>query len=190
MCSGVWGKSPRPIYLYGHSGGGQFVHRYMMFGRAERIVRAVAANSGWYMMPDPDTRFPYGLLGTPYDSAALRNYLATPMIVLLGAVDTRVTKSLRQSKRAMQQAPIDWRVVGRFSTPAGALRPSYSAVRLAIRNGARCRAFEPQDGARRGDNFVPLSRERVMDDAPARHRADRDIRDIVFSVLVEKVVPR
>ncbi len=33
--------SPRPIYLYGHSGGGQFVHRYMMFGRAERIVRAV-----------------------------------------------------------------------------------------------------------------------------------------------------
>ena len=59
------GESPRPIYLYGHSGGGQFVHRYMMFGRAERIVRAVAANSGWYRMPDPDTRFPCGLLGTP-----------------------------------------------------------------------------------------------------------------------------
>ena len=62
-------ESPRPIYLYGHSGGGQFVHRYMMFGRAERIVRADrlsgAANSGWYMMPDPDTRFPCGLLGTP-----------------------------------------------------------------------------------------------------------------------------
>ena len=34
-------ESPRPIYLYGHSGGGQFVHRYMMFGRAERIFRAV-----------------------------------------------------------------------------------------------------------------------------------------------------
>lgn len=59
------GESPRPICLYGHSGVGQFVHRYMMFGRAERIVRAVAANSGWYMMPDPDTRFPCGLLGTP-----------------------------------------------------------------------------------------------------------------------------
>ena len=94
---------PRPIYLYGHSGGGQFVHRYMMFGRAGRIVRAVAANSGWYMMPSSDTRFPLGLLGTPHDSAVLRNYLATPMIVFSGVAETRITKSPRQSKRAMQQ---------------------------------------------------------------------------------------
>ena len=45
------------------------------------------------------------LAGHAVGSAALRNYLAIPMIVLLGAVDTRDTKSLRQSKRAMQQGP-------------------------------------------------------------------------------------
>ena len=39
-------ESPRLVYLYDHFGGGQFVHRFMMFGFAERIVRAVAANSG------------------------------------------------------------------------------------------------------------------------------------------------
>ena len=42
-------ESPRPIYLYGHSGGGQFVHWYVMFTSGKRVVRAVAANASYYL---------------------------------------------------------------------------------------------------------------------------------------------
>jgi hypothetical protein len=47
--------------MFGHSGGAQFVHRYVIFTPNARINRAVAANSGWYTIPDTSILFPYGL---------------------------------------------------------------------------------------------------------------------------------
>jgi poly(3-hydroxybutyrate) depolymerase len=47
--------------LYGHSAGAQFVHRYVLFMPDARIDQAIAANAGWYTMPDPAIAFPYGL---------------------------------------------------------------------------------------------------------------------------------
>ncbi|MEI6703768.1 MAG: hypothetical protein WCL71_09590, partial [Deltaproteobacteria bacterium] len=38
-------------YLYGHSAGGQFVHRMLLFKSDARIRRAVAANPGFYTLP-------------------------------------------------------------------------------------------------------------------------------------------
>jgi hypothetical protein len=73
--------------LYGHSAGAQFVHRFVMFNPTARVKIAVAANAGWYMMPDFDVRFPYGLKGSGIDSAKLRESLAKKLIVLLGEKD-------------------------------------------------------------------------------------------------------
>ena len=73
--------------LYGHSAGAQFVHRFIMFNPAARVKFAVAANAGWYMMPDYDVRFPYGLKGSGIDSAKLRASLAKKLVVLLGEKD-------------------------------------------------------------------------------------------------------
>ena len=47
--------------MYGHSAGAQFVHRYVLFISNARINRAVAANSGWYTVPDKSVLYPYGL---------------------------------------------------------------------------------------------------------------------------------
>ena len=73
--------------LYGHSAGAQFVHRFIMFNPRARVKIAVAANAGWYMMPDFDVRFPYGLKGSGVDSAKLRESLAKKLIVQLGEKD-------------------------------------------------------------------------------------------------------
>jgi poly(3-hydroxybutyrate) depolymerase len=49
------------FYLYGHSAGGQFVHRYVMITGGKRLIRAVAANAGYYLWPDEKRKFPYGI---------------------------------------------------------------------------------------------------------------------------------
>ena len=38
--------------LFGHSAGGQFVHRMLSFGFRDRVAVAVSANAGTYAMPD------------------------------------------------------------------------------------------------------------------------------------------
>jgi poly(3-hydroxybutyrate) depolymerase len=75
-------------YLYGHSAGSQFVHRFLMFVEAPRVIRAAFANAGWYTMPNLDLAFPYGLKGSPVDNAKLAKFFATKACVLVGTADT------------------------------------------------------------------------------------------------------
>ncbi len=92
--------------LYGHSGGSQFVHRFLYFKPKAKVARAVAANAGWYTMPDYEVSFPYGLK----DSGVSRPHLATlfgrKVLVLLGDQDTDPNhSSLRRTSKALQQGP-------------------------------------------------------------------------------------
>lgn len=90
--------------IYGHSAGAQFVHRYVLFMPEARIERAIAANAGWYTMPDLATGFPYGLGNTPVDAAGLRAALAQPLTVMLGTADTdRGDPNLRKTPEADAQ---------------------------------------------------------------------------------------
>ena len=70
--------------LYGHSAGSQFVHRFLFHVPDAHVVRAVAANAGWYTMPDLQVEWPYGLRGSRVDSDKLASALNTPLTVLLG----------------------------------------------------------------------------------------------------------
>jgi pimeloyl-ACP methyl ester carboxylesterase len=47
------------FYLFGFSGGGQFVHRYLTFS-PERVCRAVCGAPGWYLWRDPSLPYPVG----------------------------------------------------------------------------------------------------------------------------------
>jgi poly(3-hydroxybutyrate) depolymerase len=81
--------APKVDYdLWGHSGGAQFVHRFVLFGQPQRLGRAVAANAGWYTVPENDADFPYGLGGSPINEAELAAPFSLPLHIHLGTEDT------------------------------------------------------------------------------------------------------
>ena len=93
----------RGYALYGHSAGGQFVHRYVAFADAPRMESAVAANSGWYTMPD-DAAFPYGWGGDVAGLVSPEKAFRRPLTILLGTQDTdRNDPNLRINAQADKQ---------------------------------------------------------------------------------------
>jgi hypothetical protein len=77
------GLTTRQRYgLFGHSAGGQFVHRMLSFGFRDRVAIAVSANAGTYAMPDLATSWPFGLGQTDVDTDALRALLGFPITVM------------------------------------------------------------------------------------------------------------
>ena len=73
--------------LFGHSAGGQIVHRMVMFAPEARIRTAIAANSGWYTTVSADIAFPYGLGGWPMPPGQIETAFARRLVILLGARD-------------------------------------------------------------------------------------------------------
>jgi hypothetical protein len=69
--------------LFGHSAGGQFVHRMVSFGFRDRVAVAVSANAGTYAMPDLTTPWPFGLGETDVDTDALCALLGFRIAVIL-----------------------------------------------------------------------------------------------------------
>jgi len=99
-----FGMSVNAYSLYGHSAGAQFVHRYIFYVPDARVKRIVAANAGWYMLPDFNTAFPYGLQGSAIDRKRLEKSLQLPVTILLGEKDTDPDhENLRQTPEAMEQ---------------------------------------------------------------------------------------
>ena len=100
------GNRSERYHLYGHSAGAQFVHRFLYFVPGARVAKAVAANAGWWTLPDPAVDFPYGLKGSTVDAAALKTMLQRPLVVLLGTADTDPNHvHLRRTPEALAQGP-------------------------------------------------------------------------------------
>ena len=117
--------------LYGHSAGGQFAHRFVLFFPDGRYDRVVAANPGWYTVPDPSIAFPYGVDQSPIDSAQAA-YFGRSLIILAGDRDTdpssaglrhtpeadaqgnhrfeRAQHFFEQSQRLASNGPFEWRL--------------------------------------------------------------------------------
>ena len=75
-------------YIYGHSAGGQFVSRFLMYEPVNRIIKAAAANPGWYTMPANNVDFPYGLGKSALPLANLDTMYSKKLFLLLGTADT------------------------------------------------------------------------------------------------------
>ena len=107
------GVTARERYgLFGHSAGGQFVHRMLSFGYRERVAVAVAANAGTYAMPDLDIPWPFGLGKTAVTPDSLAEIVRFPITVMAGMNDTKTTgryfpkgpRSLKQGETRYHRA--------------------------------------------------------------------------------------
>jgi hypothetical protein len=91
---------------FGHSAGGQFVHRMISLGFRDRVIVAATANAGTYAMPDPGVAFPYGLGNTGLDDTALRALLAFRLMVFAGTADIDTSgEHFPHNDEAMRQGP-------------------------------------------------------------------------------------
>jgi dienelactone hydrolase len=78
-----------PLYLIGHSGGGQFLIRTAAFVQTD-ARRIVAANPGTDLFPNTIAPFPFGYGGLPDElqkDDRLKAYLAQPLTLYLGTND-------------------------------------------------------------------------------------------------------
>lgn len=93
-------------YLFGHSAGGQFVHRLMSSQPHAPFCAVTAANPGWYTLPTFDCRFPEGLDGVGLDEGHLVRLLAYPLTILAGDQDIATDDpNLPSEPAAKRQGP-------------------------------------------------------------------------------------
>jgi poly(3-hydroxybutyrate) depolymerase len=92
--------------IYGHSAGSQFVHRFLMHVPDARVSSAVAANAGWYTLPDFSVDYPVGLKGSAVVTENLASFFRTSLTILLGDQDTDADDdSLRRNDEVNVQGP-------------------------------------------------------------------------------------
>lgn len=100
------GSRRERFFLFGHSAGGQLVHRLATFGWLGSIERAIAANSGSYTLPTRSERFPFGLDGIALGDAELGALFGRPLTIQLGDADIDVNdEHLPREPGAMRQGP-------------------------------------------------------------------------------------
>ena len=92
--------------LFGHSAGSQFVHRFLYYLPDARVKRYLPANAGWYMLPDFDVAYPYGLQDAGVTKDQLVAALEKDVVLLLGREDIdREDPDLRKTPEADEQGP-------------------------------------------------------------------------------------
>jgi pimeloyl-ACP methyl ester carboxylesterase len=95
--------------IFGHSAGGQFVQRMALLLPNNRASVVVAANPGWYMMPEwrkekAGDSVPSSLVTSKVGEAELRRALARRFILLVGEKDEEPDdENLSQSSGAKKQ---------------------------------------------------------------------------------------
>ena len=101
------GLATRPkALIFGHSAGGQFLHRMLSTEPSEMFGAAMAGNPGWFSLPDLDQSFPAGLGGIGVTEADLARLLAFPMTILSGEQDIETSgPSLPSQPEALAQGP-------------------------------------------------------------------------------------
>ena len=92
------------FHLFGHSAGGGFVHRYMLFVPDAPVEKAVAANPAFVTLPDRTVDYPFGIKNAPINSTMVNQWLENNLAIFLGADDTGPrTKPLSNGTRARAQ---------------------------------------------------------------------------------------
>jgi poly(3-hydroxybutyrate) depolymerase len=96
--------------MFGHSAGGQFVHRLQLFYPEHHADPIIAANPGWYTLLQwglddaGPYKFPYNTIDSKVDEARAKKSLSRPFVLLLGSKDTDPNdENLNRSAGANEQ---------------------------------------------------------------------------------------
>lgn len=90
--------------VFGHSAGGQFVHRMISLGFRAQVKAAVTANAGTYAMPDLVEPWPFGLGGTDVSAGGLADLLRFRLTVMAGTADIDASSpNFQKDPAAMRQ---------------------------------------------------------------------------------------
>ena len=95
--------------IFGHSAGGQFVQRMALLRPDNRATVMVAANPGWYLMPEWRSEkardsYPYSLVGSRSGERELKQALAGRFVLLAGERDDDpADENLNQTAGANRQ---------------------------------------------------------------------------------------
>jgi pimeloyl-ACP methyl ester carboxylesterase len=90
------------VDLFGYSGGAQFAHRFA-FAHPHRVHHVGLGAAGWYTLPDPTQRYPYGIAdvgGLDHIRFNARAIARLPVFVAVGELDNRDDdEELNQTRR-------------------------------------------------------------------------------------------
>ncbi len=99
------GAQTGKLFLFGYSGGAQFVHRYTL-AHPERVAKVVLGAPGWYTFPDPSVKYPKGIAqakSLPDVAFDPTDFLTIPTCVLVGERDMRQDVALNKSPKIARQ---------------------------------------------------------------------------------------
>jgi hypothetical protein len=99
------GANTDNVFMFGYSGGGQFVHRYAMV-YPQIPKRTVIAAPGWYTFPDYKVNYPYGVKkarGLGNITFDLSRFLSVPACVMVGEKDVYRDGELNKNPLVDQQ---------------------------------------------------------------------------------------
>ncbi|MEM1137786.1 MAG: hypothetical protein AAGI07_18250 [Bacteroidota bacterium] len=86
-------KSKQVDYdIFGHSAGGQILHRFVLFYPNSKANRILASNSGFYTLPDFNSALPFGMKNAPLEEANLKFSFKKKLILFNGELDNENEK--------------------------------------------------------------------------------------------------
>lgn len=87
------GATKSKVILFGHSAGGQFLHRYLFLADKIKADLVIAANAGIYLLPDENVTYPYGFKNVAAGTKEMKRAYNQKTIILLGESDIKRTDS-------------------------------------------------------------------------------------------------
>jgi pimeloyl-ACP methyl ester carboxylesterase len=81
------GSSQKQYDIFGHSAGGQILHRFALLFPDSKANRILASNSGSYTVPNSDTTFPFGVSNLDLNPSQLKKAFQKNLVIFLGKLD-------------------------------------------------------------------------------------------------------
>ena len=154
-------------YLWGHSAGGQFVHRLLATQPHDIFEVVGAANSGWYTLPTLDLHYPDGLGGIGLTRDDVVRFLGYPLVIFPAIrTSTRRRRTFRGTTPRWRRGQTGLRARNSTLTAGGRKPQSWAcpaagaawSCRASRMRGCGCRPLPAIIGSAPGANGARVNR--------------------------------